>query len=169
MTKDELERCFEQLGLSQTEAAELLGVAPRTVRRWLSDEEIPGPVEQVFKAWVYLHKRHLPWGPHSVSVVEDDQIQIAMQRMHALNVNNIIARVKFRGGARLPWQVNLLEGYAELGAMRVRFIRLPNGSFSLSTYSRKDQPPSATRDREFIEDAAYCIGEALREESKLSS
>ena len=165
MTKDELERHFTLLGISQTEAAELLGVAPRTVRRWLADEDIPGPVVQVLKAWLYLHQRHLPWGPHSVAVADDEQIQSALQRMQAMNVNNIVARVKFRGGARLPWTVHVKEGYAELGAMRVRFARLPGGGFSLSTYTRKDQPPNAVRDREFIEDAAYSIDLALKGES----
>jgi hypothetical protein len=41
------------LGLSQTDAAELLGTNSRTVRRWVEDDnqEIPGPAEQALRAW----------------------------------------------------------------------------------------------------------------------
>ena len=48
MTRIELEQSLLRLGLSQTEGAQLLGVAPRTLRRWLEGEEIPGPAEQAF-------------------------------------------------------------------------------------------------------------------------
>src|SRR5438105_2331851 len=120
MTKNELERCFYQLGLTQTEAAKLLGVTSRTVRRWLDDEDIPGPVEQALKAWLFLHQLNLPWGPDSVGVFEDDLAQINAARAHAITMGHIIARVEVRGGARIPWGVNLKERYAELGPMRVR-------------------------------------------------
>ena len=77
MTKYELERYLAQLGLTQTDAARLLSVTPRTVRRWLDEEDIPGPVEEVFRAWACLHKHHLPWGPGSVAIAEDDMEKIA--------------------------------------------------------------------------------------------
>jgi hypothetical protein len=162
MTKSELERHLAQLALTQTEAARLLNVTPRTVRRWLDSEDIPGPVEQALKAWLFLHKRHLPWGPDSVAIAEDDQEQIALHRAHAIGLAAMLAKVDFRGGSRIPWTVNVRDGYAELGPMRVSFYRLTNGGFSLCAYSRSDQEPSVVRDKEFIEDAAWCIAQALK-------
>jgi prepilin-type N-terminal cleavage/methylation domain-containing protein len=168
MTKDELEQCLKQLGLSQTEAGQLLGVAPRTVRRWLSEEDIPSPIAQLLETWCFLHQRHLPWGPHSVMVMEDDLEGLSLERARNMNIEGMVARVQFRGGARLPWDVNVKKHYAELGAMRVSFITLPDGAFLLTSYRRTDQEPNAARDREFIEDAAWCISRAL-EEDKVKS
>jgi len=48
--------------------------------------------------------------------------------------------------------------------MTVSFHKLRNGSFSLSYYARRDQPPDVARDWEFIEDAAFCIAEAMKTE-----
>jgi prepilin-type N-terminal cleavage/methylation domain-containing protein len=168
MTKDELEQCLKQLGLSQTEAGQLLGVAPRTVRRWLSEEEIPSPIAQLLETWCFLHQRHLPWGPHSVMVMEDDLERLSLERARNMNIEGMVARVQFRGGARLPWDVNVKKQYAELGAMRVSFITLPDRAFLLTSYRRSDQEPNAARDREFIEDAAWCIAQALEDEKATS-
>jgi hypothetical protein len=42
MTPNQFRKALERLGLTQTEAAPLLGVQPRAVRRWLAgDREIP--------------------------------------------------------------------------------------------------------------------------------
>ena len=44
MDATELGATLAYLGLEQAEAAQLLGVAPRTMRRWLLEgEEMPGP------------------------------------------------------------------------------------------------------------------------------
>ena len=47
MTPTELRDTLRRLGLSQIEAARLLGVDPSAVRRWLTDKDsrrsIPGP------------------------------------------------------------------------------------------------------------------------------
>ncbi len=162
MTKDELEQHLLLLGLSQTEAAKLLGVTGRTVRRWFDDGEIPGPVEQALRAWLYLHQRDLPWGPDSIAVTEDNRDHIAAERIQASGLPAVLARTEFRGGAKLPWKVHVKERYAELGPMRVSFYLLEDGRFSLSVYTRKDMRPNIKRDREFIEDAAYCIDQALK-------
>ena len=71
MAKIELEQGLLRLGLSQTEGAVLLGVAPRTLRRWLEGEEIPGPAEQAIRAWIKLHDRKLPWRPDSTAIADD--------------------------------------------------------------------------------------------------
>lgn len=44
MTADQYRNAIQALGLSQTAAARLLGVDPRTSRRWISGErDIPAP------------------------------------------------------------------------------------------------------------------------------
>lgn len=157
MTLIELEQTLLRLGISQTEAAQLLGVAPRTVRRWLEGEEIPGPAEQAIRAWVRLHDRKLAWRPDSTAIAEADPDEIARHRAHAINLADILARVDARGGPRLPWVVDRERSRATLGTMEVSFYVLANGSFSLGNYTRKDGDPDVRRDQEFIEDAAYCI------------
>ena len=49
--------------------------------------------------------------------------------------------------------------------MEVSFYKLRNGGFSLGTYTRKDGDPDVGRDREIIEDAAYCIAQALKKKN----
>jgi hypothetical protein len=153
----ELEQSVLRLDLSQTEAAQLLGVAPRTFRRWLEGEDVPGPAEQAIRAWLRLHDRRLPWRPGSVAIEQDDQDQIARHRQHAIVLSDIIARVEARGGPRTPWVVDRKRSRATLGPIQVSFYALTNGSFSLASYTRKDGYPDVERDRELIEDAAYCI------------
>ena len=63
MTPNELQEHLSYLGLDQPEAARLLSVSPRALRRWLEGEEVPGPVEQAFKAWRRLHQRKPIWRP----------------------------------------------------------------------------------------------------------
>jgi transcriptional regulator with XRE-family HTH domain len=158
MSPIELEQSVIRLGLSPAEAAQLLGVTPRTYRRWLNGEEIPGPTEQAVRAWLRLHERRLPWRPDSAAIAEDDQEQIARHREHATSLNDVIARVEARGGPRTPWTVDRQRLRATLGPkMEVSFYPLANGGFSLGNYTRKDGDPDVQRDRELIEDAVYCI------------
>jgi hypothetical protein len=153
----ELEQSLLRLDLSQTDAAELLGVAPRTFRRWLEGEEIPGPAEQAIRAWLRLHERRLPWRPDSAAIEEGDQEQIARHRQHAIDLSDIIARVEARGGPRMPWVVDRIRSRASLGPIEVTFYALANGGFSVASYTRKDGNLDVERDHELIEDAAYCI------------
>src|SRR5437588_7266986 len=106
MIEPELRQVLVRLDLTQNEAAQLLGVAPRTVRRWLEGEDIPGPAEQALRAWIRLHERNLPWRPDEESIVEDDQDQIARHRAHMINLNAMLSRVEDRGGPRVPWAVD---------------------------------------------------------------
>jgi hypothetical protein len=167
MTPTELENHLSFLELSQTEAARLLSVAPRTVRRWLGGEQIPGPVEQAFRAWHRLRERNLAWRPDSIAIVDDDQQQIAAHRAHAIAVAEMIARVEARGGPRLPWLVDRERSRAILGPIEVSFYRLANGGFSIASYTRNDGNPDVDRDREFIEDAAYSIAKEMRKEAAI--
>jgi hypothetical protein len=164
MTSVELKEHFAFLNLTQTDAAQLLSVAPRTVRRWLEGEDVPGPVEQAFRAWRRLQERGLAWRPDSVTVFQDDKQQIALLREHAKEIDAILAKVEARGGPRLPWTVDRERCRAVLGPMEVSFYRLPNGGFSASYYRRTDGSPDVRRDRELIEDAIFCFAEAVKKE-----
>lgn len=55
MTKDEYREALATLGLAQEEVGKLLGVGPRTARRWASGEvPVPGPVEMHVRLWLEL-------------------------------------------------------------------------------------------------------------------
>ena len=161
MTNNELREILSRLSLSQTEAGQLLGVAARSVRRWMEGEEVPGPVEQALRAWAKLHDRSLSWRPDSVSIFRDDQDQIARSRAHAIELNAMLSRVEARGGSNLPWIVDRKRRCAVLGPMEVSYYDLANGSFSLSQYTRKDRAPDVQRDQELIEEAAFCIAKEI--------
>jgi hypothetical protein len=161
MNSTELNGHLVSLKVSPAEAAQLLGVSPRTLRRWLDGEEIPGPAEAALRAWRTLADRHLPWKPDSVSIFDDDQDQIARHRRQAEELAALLKRVDARGGARNPWTVDLEKCNATFGHFEVGFYKLQNGGFSLSSYRRKDEQPDLTRDVMDIEDAAFCIAHAF--------
>jgi hypothetical protein len=58
-----------------------------------------GPAEAALRAWRKLAASNLPWKPDSVSIVEDDQGQIARHRIHTIGLSDLLARVEARGGA----------------------------------------------------------------------
>jgi hypothetical protein len=159
MTSSQLQEQLGTLQLAPAEAAQLLGVDLRTIRGWLDGEAIPRPVEQTFLAWRRLHDHKLPWRPDIVATVEDDQQQIDAHRAHA--IAELIGRVEGRGGARLPWAVDRDRNRAILGPMEISYYPLADGGFSLANYTRKDRAPDVHRDRDLIEDAAYCIAKDL--------
>jgi transcriptional regulator with XRE-family HTH domain len=161
MTQRELGDHLTALRLTQSEAAQLLGVSTRTLRRWVEGEEVPGPAEAALRAWRKLSTNNLPWKPDSVSIVEDDQDQIARHRLHTIGLSDLLARVEARGGARIPWAVNIVNGNAVLGPVEVAFYKLQSGGFSVSFYTRKDTAPDVSRDWPLIEDAIYCIAKEL--------
>jgi hypothetical protein len=160
MSNEEFRQSLVRLKLSPTEAAQLLSVTPRTVHRWLEEEEVSGPHEQAVRAWIRLHNQHLAWRPDSVSIIQNDQDQITRHRLHVVNLDSILACVEQRGGPRVPWDVDWSQGNATLGPVEVGFYKLQSGSFSLSTYRRKDGDADVDRDAEIIEDAMYCIAQA---------
>ena len=155
---------LKALGLTQVEAAQLLGVSPRTVTRWCTDgEEVSGPAEAALRAWRRLDERHLAWRPDSVSIVEDDAERIATHRQEAINLGDILRRVEARGGPQPRWAVSLPESEATLGRIHVGFYKLQNGGFSLSVYSRRDGVhPDVRRDWSLIEDAVFCIAQEFK-------
>lgn len=158
-----LVHALSTLGLSQVEAARLLSVDPRTIRRWVENPaEISGPAEQALRAWVRLHEYGLPWSPDGVDLVEFDPDQIARHRLHTLELDALLKKVKKRGGPAAPWIVDLDKGKATLGALEVTFYRLPSGGFSPQSYKRRDDTKAnVQRDWHLIEDALVCIAKAI--------
>src|SRR5271170_5470266 len=161
MTVKELDEHLAHLKLDQPEASQLLGVNPRTLRRWFEGEEVPGLAEAALRAWRTLHDRNLPWKPDSVSLFRDDQNQILHHRRHTIEMAAVLKRVEKRGGPAHPWSVDLSKNSATFGPFDVGFYNLQNGGFSLSSYRRLDGPPDQERDMPFLEEAAYCISQAF--------
>jgi hypothetical protein len=159
----ELSETLAYLGLDQTEAAQLLGVAGRTMRRWLLEgEEIPGPAIAALRAWHAMHDRHMNWKPDAQTLFNDDQDQIERYRKHVVDMDAAMRRVEKRGGPESPWAVDLSKNSAILGPFEVSFYQLQaDGGFSLSNYRRRGEAPDLARDMPFLEDAAYCIAKTI--------
>ena len=161
MTNHEFLETLTFLGIDTIEVSQFLGVSTRTIRRWIEGEEIPGPAEAALRAWRQLHARHLAWKPNSISIFENDAAQIERARHHAQEVEAIIREVEGRGGPKNPWSVNMTKCLATFGPFEVGFYKLQNGSFSFSSYRRKDGSPDPVRDRPYLADAAYNIAMAF--------
>lgn len=157
---------LNELGLHQTEAAKLLSVSDRTLRRWTEETaEIPGPAEQALRAWLGLHRRGMPWRPDTNSRSAADPMQVALFRQHAVALYALLQRVDRRGGPAAPWDVDLKNHRATLGPITVFFHTLEGGGFSPSGYRRGDRQLDEERDRAILEDAYACIARAFAEQT----
>lgn len=163
MSPNEFHGALNELGLSQVDAARLLSVDPRTVRRWVANPaEVTGPAEQALRAWQKLNQLGLPWSPDSTDLVETDPEQIAAHRAHAIDLTNLLLKVHQRGGPSGAWTVDLVRNKATLGPYAISFYRTTTGSFSPQSYKRTDGTPTdLQRDWPYIEDAFACIAAAL--------
>lgn len=164
MTSQDLRKHLTKLGLSDFEAADLLGVSSRTLRRWSEGEEVPVPAERALWAWCRLKDYGLAWRPDSISILNSDQQQIAAHLQHTVALDDVLSCVKARGGPHFPWAVdfNAQRAVSASGKMEVSFYKLESGSFSLAAYTRKDTHPDLRRDQEFIDDAVFYIAQAMR-------
>lgn len=160
MTKTEFAEHLSALKLSFIEAAQFLGVSERTARRWAEGESVPGPVEAALKAWRRLDAQYLPWKPDSMSVFWNDQDQLRRIREHDHLLDTLMREVEARGGPSTYWAVDLAKQRATLGPAEVNFHKLQQGGFSPTTYRRVDRAPTDD-DRREIQDACYCIAQAI--------
>src|SRR5258706_6056253 len=160
MTNRQFAENLARLNLTPDEAAQLLGVSERSVRRWTEVESIPGPVEAALRAWQDLEARSLPWKPDSVSVFQDDEDQIRRIRNHGELLDQLMSAVEAPGGPANASAVDLARQRATFGPAEVSFYRLKTGGFSPSTYRRLDRAPTGN-DMSEIQDACYCIAQAF--------
>lgn len=166
MTSVELSECLAALRLTPKEAASLLSVDPKTVARWLNGETtIPGPAKRALEACMRFEKLGLSWRPAEEMIgLTDGQLaqQIRLLREHNLGLDDVLRRVRERGGPVAPWRVDLEKRVAQLGdEIEVDFYAMPNGGFSPSTYRRKDRETDFERDRSLVEDAVAAIADAV--------
>jgi hypothetical protein len=167
MDRRRLAEALGTLGLSPKKAAEFLSVDGKTVGRWLDGAvAVPGPVNRAIVAWLRFEQMGLPWRPDEIVIglLEEDKIakQIALMRKHVIDLDDVIQRVKDRGGPTMVWRVDLAHHEAELaGIMRIYFHALKGGLFSPSGYSRTDKEPDFQRDLPLLEDAIACITDAI--------
>jgi transcriptional regulator with XRE-family HTH domain len=167
MTNGEFSRHLQLLGLRQADAAVLLRVTPRTIRRWEKGEQpVPDSLADLLQAWRRLHQAELPWAADFDSILAEDDKQLRLQQDHARWLDAIRERVAARGGPAMPWRVDLRRHTATLGPATLSFYALLNGSFSLANYHRRDGAPDTERDRQMIEDAVVCISAAVGEAFK---
>ena len=170
MNNVEFASLLDQFGLTQEEAARLMSVNVRTVRRWVeTPAETLGPAEQALRAWLRLHRLGMAWRQDGLPLGEDESdelaIRIALYRQQAINLDAVLRRVEARGGPAAPSRVDLTTHVATLGPMEIGFFPLLNGGFSPSTYRRANADPDLARDAHLIEDAYACIAQALAKKS----
>lgn len=170
--RSELSYRLLRLGLSPKQAARFLSVDVKTVNRWLDGTvAVPGPVEQAIRAWERLEEKRIPWRPDGlpIPVMDDDEIeeQVKLMRDHVVSLDEVIQKVRKRGGPAAPWTVDLKQCEAVLaGTMHVHFYPLPNGNFSPSSYRRTDKEPDYERDLPLVEDAIVCIADEVAKAGK---
>ncbi len=151
-----------RLGLSQAEAARLLGVKLRTVQRWAAGRPTVGePAAQALRAWCRLAERGIAWRSDGDPVEVEDLIGLAQRRRAALGLREIQhPGTGQRGGWRRRWRINIDRCRASSTAMVVHFNRLADGSFLPASYRRLDGPAQLSRDRPLLEEATAAFLEA---------
>lgn len=171
MTPDEARQALDDLGLSIDQAARLMRVTTRTMRRYFdgdSDDRetaavVPGAVEQALRAWLALHERGLPWRPDARPLEGFEPEQLARMNMLKQHVLACVWRVRDAGGPTLPWDIDADLGLARLGTLSLHFYVLPSGGFVPQSYSRQDKAPDLERDRPHLEDGIAAIAQRLQE------
>ena len=179
MDRQELVFCLNELRLGAKQAAKYLSLDPKTVNRWLvrpsanmRGAKVPGPAAEAIRAWVRFQKLGLPWRPNEHGFINEEEVaeEIRLMREHVMALNEVMKKVKSRGGVSAPWIVDLERHEAVLAdVMRFYFYLLPNGSFSPSSYTREDRHPDFHRDLPLLEDAMVAIAEAIAANTKRSA
>jgi len=158
----EFRSALGQLGLSQLEAAKLLGVKSRTIQRWVAGNPPVGePAAQALRAWCRLAEHGIAWRPDSEAIDIEDAVTVARRRQQAIGIEGMIKRVNARGGPKKRWRVNLKRRRAMAGSMAVMFNTLANGGFCPASYRRSEESADTQSDAALIEEATVCFAAAV--------
>jgi hypothetical protein len=159
---------LQLLNLAPAEAATLLGVGLRTVRRWTAPgqqgeaEPVPGAVEAALRAWLKLHRLGLSWRPDASALAPIEAPVADAPEANARALHAVLERVRERRGPATQWDVDLARCRATLGKMTVSFYRLKGGGFTPQSFRRSDGATiDLARDQALLEDAYFCIAKKL--------
>ena len=159
MRPAEVRAALAQLGLSQGEAARLLGVRLRTMQRWVSGRPpMAEPAAQALRAWCRLAERGLAWRTNGLSIELEDLRTLAGARRQALEA--ILRRVAMRGWPKRRWRINVVRRRAATQGIVVNFNLLSDGSYVPASYRRLDGPSDVDRDRAIIEESIAAFADA---------
>ncbi len=162
MESREFRSALGQLGLSQLEAAKLLGVKSRTIQRWVAGSPPVGePAAQALRAWCRLAEHGIAWRPDSEPIDIEDPAAVARRRQLAIGLEGMIKRVAARGGPKRRWRINLKRKRAMAGSVSVMFNMLANGGFCPASYRRLDGPGEPLGSAAMIEEATVCFAAAV--------
>jgi transcriptional regulator with XRE-family HTH domain len=158
----EFRASLNRLGLSQLEAARLLGVKSRTIQRWVAGSPPVGePAAQALRAWCRLADHGIAWRPDADAIDDEDPGTFARRRQQAIGLEAMIKRVAARGGPKKRWRVNLKRRRAMAGPISVMFNTLANGGFCPASYRRLDATADRAGDQAMIEEAIVCFAAAV--------
>jgi len=170
MNAQEFRGSLARLGLSQAEAARLLGVKLRTVQRWAAGRPLVGePAAQALRAWRRLAEQGIAWRPDSDPVEVEDPVAVAEHRRATLGLAVLLHPVSGQRGWRRRWRINIERHRATSPAMVVHFNRLADGSFLPASYRRLGGPGEAPGDRLLLEEATAAFLEAAARVEAVSS
>ncbi len=162
MDSNEFRSALNRLGLSQLEAARLLGVKSRTIQRWVAGSPPVGePAAQALRAWCRLAEHGLAWRPDAEPIDAEDLGSLARRRQQAIGLEGMIKRVAARGGPKKRWRINLKRRRAMAGPISVMFNTLANGGFCPASYRRLDRSADRAEDSALIEEAIVSFAAAV--------
>jgi hypothetical protein len=158
----EFRTALNRLGLSQLEAARLLGVKSRTIQRWVAGSPPVGePAAQALRAWCLLAEHGIAWRPDAETIDGEDLAALARRREQAMGLDGMIKRVAARGGPGKRWRINLKRRRAVCGPLSVMFNSLAHGGFCPASIRRLDGAPDRAKDSALIEEAIVCFAAAV--------
>jgi transcriptional regulator with XRE-family HTH domain len=158
----EFRTTLNRLGLSQLEAARLLGVKSRTIQRWVAGSPaVAEPAAQALRAWCLLAEHGIAWRPDAEAIDGEDLAALARRRQQAIGLEGMMKRVAARGGPGKRWRINLKRRRAVCGPLSVMFNSLAHGGFCAASIRRLDGAPDRARDGALIEEAIVCFAAAV--------
>jgi transcriptional regulator with XRE-family HTH domain len=161
----EFRASLNRLGLSQLEAARLLGVKSRTIQRWVAGSPPVGePAAQALLAWCRLADHGIAWRPDAAAIDDEDPATLSRRRQQQIGLEAMIKRVAARGGLKKRWRINLKRRRAMAGPISVMFNTLANGGFCPASYRRLDDIVDLSADKA----GARAADQALIEEAIVS-